>query len=100
MSDTAYSKNNVPIRLPDERWNHIIEEHGELGFFKQEVLQTLANPQRIVAGQVGELIAIRAIEKEKWLVVIYKEDKKDGFVITAFLTRRRRWWEKRKQLWP
>lgn len=100
MAESVISKNNLPIRLPDERWNHIVEEHAELGFFKQEVLQTLASPQRIVAGQVGELIAIREIEREKWMAVIYKEDKKDGFVITAFLTRRKRWWEKRKRLWP
>lgn len=97
---TILSKNNIPIRLPDERWDHIVQEHSELVFFRQEVLNTLANPFKILAGQAAELFAIREIEKGKWLVVIYSEGRNDGFVITAFLTRRNRWWEKRKQIWP
>ncbi len=30
MSDIAISKNGVAIRLTDERWAHISEEHAEL----------------------------------------------------------------------
>jgi len=29
--DVAKSKNGVPIRLPDERWFHITEEHQRVG---------------------------------------------------------------------
>jgi hypothetical protein len=38
----------------------------------------------------------------KWLVVIYKEHEElqDGFVITAFLTKRMRSLERRVQIWP
>jgi hypothetical protein len=32
--------------------------------------------------------------------VVYRELGKDGFVITAFSTRRLRSFEKRKQVWP
>ena len=28
---TVRSKNDVKIRLPDERWLHIIESHTEIG---------------------------------------------------------------------
>ena len=100
MSTVVTSKNGVLIRLTDERWAHIIEEHGELAGLRQEVLQTVAAPERIVAGQAGELLAIRELESGKWLVVAYSELGDDGFVITAFLTRRLRSFEKRKQLWP
>jgi len=27
MKDIAYSVNNIPIRLADERWTHIVENH-------------------------------------------------------------------------
>jgi hypothetical protein len=54
--DVAESKNDVSIRLTEERWFHI--------------------------------------------VVIYRElNKEDGFVITAFLTRRRKQLERRRKIW-
>jgi hypothetical protein len=94
------SKSGVPIRLTDERWAHITEEHAELTGLRSEVLQTIAEPERIIAGRAGELLALRELEKGKWLVVVYRELGDDGFVITAFSTRRLRSFERRKQIWP
>jgi hypothetical protein len=94
------SKNGVPIRLTDERWAHIIEEHGELADLRQEVLRTVAKPERIVEGKARELLALRELENGKSLVVVYRELVDDGFVITAFSTRRLRSFEKRRQIWP
>lgn len=42
---------------------------------------------------------------ERWghivgFVVIYRESVDDGFVITAFLTKRPQWFTRRVQLWP
>jgi len=83
------SVNNIPIRLPDERWIHITEEHCELAGFRREVLETIAHPARIYEGNQGELLALKPLSDNKWLVVVYKEiDDTDGFVITAFLTKR------------
>jgi hypothetical protein len=90
----------VPIRLTDERWTHISEEHCELAGLRLEVLETVANPERIFAGGAGELLATRSVGPRKWLVAVYKELEHDGFVITAFLTRRVASLERRKQLWP
>jgi len=67
---------------------------------RYEVLGTVANPQKIVEGKAGEQLAIREIEAGEYLVVVYKEFKKDGFVITAFLTKRTKSLLKRKVLWP
>ena len=100
MTSTATSKNGIPIRLTDERWSHIVEEHTELIESRTEVLTTIEDPIRIVAGGAGELLAIRNLELGKLLVVVYRELVSDGFVITAFLTRRLRSLERRKQLWP
>jgi len=66
------SKNSVPIRLTDERWVHIIEEHDELADLRLEVLQTVAKPERIVEGKAGELLALRELETGKLLMVVYR----------------------------
>ena len=100
MSNRAISRNGIPVRLTDERWTHIVTEHGELTDLQNEVLQTLENPQRILAGKAGELMAVRETDVGKWLVVVYRERADDGFVITAFLTRRERSLNKRVQIWP
>jgi hypothetical protein len=82
----TFSKNGVPIRLSDERWAHITEEHYELAGLRLEVMETIPQPERVLAGGAGELLAVRETEPGKWLVAVYREFKDDGFVITAFLT--------------
>ena len=94
------SKNGVPIRLTVERWFHITEEHSEMAGYYFEVLETVENPEAIYEGKVGECIAVRQIEKGKYIVVVYRElSKEDGFVITAFLTRRKKQLERRRKIW-
>jgi len=94
------SKNSVPIRLTDERWAHITEEHTELAGMRLEVLEAVSQPARILAGGEGELLAVRELEIGKFLVVVYRELETDGFIITAFVTRRGESLDRRKQLWP
>jgi len=96
----AKSKNGVPIRVTDERWAHITEEHCELAGMRLEVLETVAEPERIVAGVAGELLAVREVEAGKCLVAVYRESEGDGFLITAFLTRRLASLTRRRQVWP
>ena len=100
MTSVVMSKHGVPIRLTDERWVHITEEHSELAGLRAEVLETVTVPSRILAGKADELLAVRSLEPGKLLVVVYREVREDGFVITAFLTRRTRWFGRRKQVWP
>lgn len=100
MTSTATSKNGIEIRLTDERWAHISDEHAELTDFRSEVIEAIAEPIRIFAGAAGELLAVRELELGKYIVVVYRELEEDGFVITAFLTRRMRSLERRRQIWP
>ena len=93
------SKHGIPIRLSDERWEHITTEHAELIDQREQVLEAVANPERILAGNAGEQLAVREIEAGKWIVVVYREFDDDGFIITAFLTRRGRSLDKREVLW-
>jgi len=100
MVETASSRNGNLIRLTDERWAHIMEEHSELAGRRLEVLDAINEPDRILQGNEGELLAVKEVEPGKDIVVVYKELQEGGFVITAFLTRRRKSLERRRQLWP
>lgn len=100
MNALVRSVVNVRIRLTDERWAHIGEEHAELGGRRDDVLEAVARPDVVLAGNEGALLAVREIEARKWLVVVYREEVDDGFIITAFLTRRDRSLFRRRRLWP
>ena len=100
MDETVISKNGVRIRLTTERWTHITEGHCELAGMREEVLDTISYPLMIFAGNQGELIAFREIRDGKFLVVPYREMDQEGFIITAFLTRRVDSLERRIQVWP
>ncbi|NJR58700.1 MAG: hypothetical protein HC769_07470 [Cyanobacteria bacterium CRU_2_1] len=94
------SRSSITIRLPDERWKHIVERHNILADKQQFVLDTITNPDRILAGNEGALMTLRELEPGRWLVVVYREENEDGFVITAFPTRRINSLNRRQQLWP
>jgi len=98
MTAIAQSKNNILIRLPDERWQHILEEHPELVNSKPKLLEAISQPECILEGREGELLAMQEIQPGKWLIVAYRELINDRFVITAFLTRRQ-YLTCRRQIW-
>jgi len=98
VHESIPSTNGVPIRLTDERWAHITEEHCELAGMRLEVLETVSNPSRILASGDGELLAVREISANKHLVVVYREFENDGFIITAFLTSKTKSLNPRAQL--
>lgn len=95
------SINNIEIRLPDEGGRHITEEHSELAGYYYDVLETITDPDYIYKGIEKELLAVKEIEAKKYLVVIYREmpDLNDGFVITAFFTKRKKSLDRREIIW-
>lgn len=88
MDDAATSVDGVAIRLTDERWQHIVDRHPEMKDARSDVLETIRNPDRVQRGDDGAKLAIRFFEgtsvSDKHLVVIYRENGEDGFVITAY----------------
>jgi hypothetical protein len=87
------SINNVPIRLTDERWQHITTRHPELIDQQEKLLETIARPEQIQAGDTGKLLAIRFYPQppltSKFMVVAYREvSVDDGFILTAYFTNR------------
>jgi hypothetical protein len=85
--DVAISKSGVPIRLTDERWFHIVENHDDVAGYYDDVLETIEDPDFILRGHGGALVAVTALGRRKYLAVIYREvSRNDGFVITAYFT--------------
>ncbi|NWG02478.1 MAG: hypothetical protein HXY44_06460 [Syntrophaceae bacterium] len=85
--DIVTSKNRVPIRLTEERWFHITENHDDLAGHYDDVLYAIEDPDYIIEGYKGALIALRKFTKTRFLAVVYREiSKQDGFVITAYFT--------------
>jgi hypothetical protein len=96
------SHNGVPVRLTGERWMHIISRHPEMATQKDRVFETIFEPDMIQQGDFDELLAVRLFAQtpltQKHLVVAYRENSiDDGFIVTAYLTRRPS--TKRKVLW-
>ena len=92
ITNTAKSRNGVPVRLTRERWVHISTGHPEMADYYFEILEAIENPAVIYKGTKGELVAISGDgnNSEKFIVVVYKETSKDdGFVITAFMSNKK-----------
>jgi hypothetical protein len=84
MIDRVISKNDLLIRLTDERWSHINEEHTELAGMRLDVLETVANPERILQGNYGALLAVREMTTGKYLVVVYNDRQMTGLSLQRF----------------
>jgi len=87
---TTLSKNRKKIKLTVERWYHITESHDYMAGYFHGVLETIDDPDYIVAGKKEELLAIKFYKKthvgSKYLICCYREKNKEGFVITAFMS--------------
>jgi len=87
---STQSKNKKMIKLTAERWLHITESHDYMAGYFHDVLETINDPDYVVAGTKGELLAIKFYKKThigpKYLICCYRETNKEGFVITAFMT--------------
>ncbi len=87
MTDFVLSIDGVPIRLTEERWFHIVENHDDLAGYYEEVLDAVEDPDLILPGHHGSLIAVRSYGRRRYLMVIYRQmSAEDGFIITAYFT--------------
>jgi len=93
----AESVNGVPIRLTDERWEHIVYRKPGMASFIDAVLDAVEDPEYILRGYKGTLIAVIHLGKSSYLNVVYRElHRKDGFIITARIQSRL---DKSKIIW-
>jgi hypothetical protein len=85
--DIVYSVNGVPIRMTSERWFHIVENHDYLAGRYEDILDVVVDPDMVLQGYGGALIAVRGVARSRYLAVMYKEvSANDGFVISAYIT--------------
>lgn len=92
------SKNGIPIRLTDERWEHIVSNKEYMESHYEDVLRAVERPTMILRGYNGALVAILNLFRNNFLHVIYREiSEDDGFVITAFIARQV---NQRQKIWP
>lgn len=86
---TVVSVHGHTIRVTTAQWAHISESHDYMAGNLDKVIETIAEPTQIIAGQRGESCAMRNDDRtnitRKTAIVIYR-DEPDGFVNTAFLT--------------
>ena len=61
--DIAHSVNGVPIRMTSERWFHIVENHDYLAGRYEDILDTVADPDMVLQGYGGALIAVRGLSR-------------------------------------
>jgi len=59
IMEVVISKNNIPIRLTCRQWAHIVENHDYMSGCMDIVPETVADPDVIVQGKSGEMIALR-----------------------------------------
>ena len=66
--DIAISIEGVPIRLTHERWFHIVENHDDLAGYYEDVLDIVENPDLIIRGYQGSLVAVRSYGRRRYLI--------------------------------
>ncbi|MBU4485584.1 MAG: DUF4258 domain-containing protein [Candidatus Delongbacteria bacterium] len=98
----VYSKNNIPVRITDGRLEHIFNGHPEMNNMQDDIIATLERPDVIQNGDYGEKLACKLFDKSpvtfnKYLVAVYKEETTEGFLITAYFTRKLS--DRREVLW-
>ena len=71
--DIVESIDGVPIRLTDERWEHILENHSYMSGFYEEILNAVSYPEFITRGNKGAKIAIVNLGRRRWLHVVFRE---------------------------
>lgn len=94
MNDVLHVVTSVQgnsIRVTAKQWAHVIEAHDYMAGNMDKVLETIAEPERILEGERGEMLALRPYAAtnitRKTAVVVYR-DEADGFLITTFFTSR------------
>ena len=101
---SAISISGNRIRVTARQWAHITEAHDYMAGSLDKVLETVAEPSRVIGGPEGESLALKDYDStpisRKTAVVVYR-DEPDGFVITAFFTSKPEKAERKGELlWP
>jgi len=86
-------KTGRKIRLTKKQWSHINKKHPQIASNKEEIIETLKNPLKIIKPYEGTKHYYYKYFKhskipEKCLKVIVNYLNGEGFIITAFFDRK------------
>jgi hypothetical protein len=103
----ATTREGKKVRLTRKVWALKLlisrPEFSQRSEYPEEMKAVLEDPDYIVRGDKGELIALRwcdiAPKRPKYLCVIYRELNGKGFIITAFFTSRLQRFLQREIVW-
>lgn len=100
---TTRSISGKMIRLTLRQWLHITEAHDYMAGNMDKAMETVNAPEYLVQGVRGELIALKHYAEtnisQKHCVVVYREQERDGFIITAFFTSKPETIKRKGVLW-
>lgn len=82
---TPTSIHNIAIEIPAGRWNLICEAHPETARYLNETMETIEDPEIVFEGKGNRSIAVKQIDRDTFLSVIYNEKIKQ--LVTVFITR-------------
>jgi hypothetical protein len=85
--DVVTSKGGIPVRLTDERWFHIVENHDEVAGYYDQVLEAVEDPGLILQGYGGALVAAKALGRMKYLMVTGSYDERTVYYHRVFNVR-------------
>ena len=81
--------------MTEDRWNHIVSFHPEMGLEMNFIMEALKDPDLIQSGNRDELLSVKKFEKtpvtyDKYCKVVYKKipETKTGLIITSYFTGR------------
>ena len=80
------------IRLPEERWRHILSDHGEMALMEETIGETLSDPDEIMR-DAKDPVAVRLYYRwfyglpvgDHRICVVVKVFNGDAFVLTAYV---------------
>jgi hypothetical protein len=61
--EIGFSVNQVPIRLKEERWHHIVNSHDDLAGYYDDCLHVIEEPDMVLTGTRGSLKAVKKINR-------------------------------------
>lgn len=75
-----------PVRLSGERWVHIVRRHRELRLNRDDILLTVARPDKRITGRepAEEWFYRRSVGPTQWLKVVVHYEEVEGRIFTAF----------------
>lgn len=79
------------LHLTSERRNHIYIRHPELKSLENEFRNTILLPELILKKVTGEYLLVKwhsLVFGGKFIVVVFRKDKKRSWIITTYLSRK------------